>query len=201
MEDTFKTIACASAEIIFKEKSSIFLGYAFPIESETAVKTTLEHLRKLHPQAVHFCYAYQLGTETIQYRANDDGEPSNSAGMPIYRQIQSFSLTHVLLVVVRYFGGIKLGVGGLITSYKTTAQLTLQSCKIIEKTIDISYLVCFDYKNINKVMRIIKENKIKITNQKMGLDCEIEISIRKKEANRIFEILDSMFEIEIKPIK
>jgi putative IMPACT (imprinted ancient) family translation regulator len=90
MEDTFKTIACASAEIIFKEKSSTFLGYAFPIESETAVKSTLEYLRKLHPQAVHFCYAYQLGTETIQYRANDDGEPSNSAGMPIYRQIQSF---------------------------------------------------------------------------------------------------------------
>ncbi len=201
MEDTFKTIACASAEIIFKEKSSTFLGYAFPIESESAVKTTLEHLRKLHPQAVHFCYAYQLGTETIQYRTNDDGEPSNSAGMPIYRQIQSFSLTHVLLVVVRYFGGIKLGVGGLITAYKTTAQLTLESCKIIEKTIDISYLVCFDYKNINKVMRIIKENKIKITNQKMELDCEIEISIRKKEANRIFEILDSMFEIDIKPIK
>jgi putative IMPACT (imprinted ancient) family translation regulator len=105
-----------------------------------------------------------------------------------------------LVVVVRFFGGIKLGVGGLIIAYKTSAQLTLESCEIIEKTIDINYLVCLDYKNINKVMRIIKENKINIINQKMGLICEIEISVRKKQANRVFEILNSLFEIEIKPI-
>jgi uncharacterized YigZ family protein len=200
MRDTFKTITCQSPEIIFKEKSSTFLGYAFPIKSETEVKPILEKLRKQHPQAVHYCYAYQLGTETIQYRTNDDGEPINTAGTPIYRQIQSFSLTDILVVVVRFFGGIKLGVGGLIIAYKTSAQLTLESCEIIEKTIDINYLVCLDYKNINKVMRIIKENKINIINQKMGLICEIEISVRKKQANRVFEILNSLFEIEIKPI-
>lgn len=200
MRDTFKTITCHSPEIIFKEKSSTFLGYAFPIKSETEVKPILEKLRKQHPQAVHYCYAYQLGTETIRYRTNDDGEPINTAGTPIYRQIQSFSLTDILVVVVRFFGGIKLGVGGLIIAYKTSAQLTLESCEIIEKTIDINYLVCLDYKNINKVMRIIKENKINIINQKMGLICEIEISVRKKQANRMFEILNSLFEIEIKPI-
>lgn len=200
MKDTYNTITCPSTEIIFKEKSSTFLGYAFPIESEIDVKPILENLRKQHPQAVHYCYAYQIGTESISYRANDDGEPTNSAGVPIYRQIQSFSLTNVLVVVVRIFGGIKLGVGGLISAYKTAAQLTLESIEIIEKTIDVHYLVCFDYKNINKVMRIVKENKINITNQQMHLNCEIEISIRKKHADRIFEIFDSIFEIEIKPV-
>jgi uncharacterized YigZ family protein len=200
MKDTYKTIAYPSDEAIFKEKSSTFYGYAFPIERETEVKPILEILRKQHPQAVHYCYAYQLGIETILYRANDDGEPSNTAGMPIYRQIQSFSLTNVLVVVVRIFGGIKLGVGGLITAYKTTAQLTIESCKLIEKTINSNYLISFDYKNMNKVMRIVKENKINVANQKMGLNCEIEISIRKKIAKKIFEIFDSAFEIEIKEI-
>lgn len=198
MEDVYKTIASPSSEIIFKEKSSTFYGYALPIESELEVKPILDVLRKKYPNAVHYCYAYQIGTESISYRANDDGEPSNSAGVPIYRQIQSFSLTNVLVVVVRIFGGIKLGVGGLITAYKTTAQLTLESCEIIERTINIHYLISFDYKNMNKVMRIIKEHKIDIRNQKMGLSCEIEISIRKKIAKKIFEIFDSAFEIAIK---
>ncbi len=200
MEDLYKTIASPSSEIIFKEKSSTFYGYAFPIESETEVKPILEILRKQHPHAVHYCYAFQLGTETIQYRANDDGEPSNSAGTPIYRQIQSFLLTNVLVVVVRIFGGIKLGVSGLINAYKTTAQLTLESSEIIEKTIDIHYLVSFDYENIHKVMRIVKEMNIKIKNQKLESNCEIEIIIRKKHSDRIFEIFNSMFEIEIKPL-
>jgi uncharacterized YigZ family protein len=198
LEDLYKTIASPSPEIIFKEKSSTFYGYAFPIQSEPEVKPILEILRKQHPHAVHYCYAYQLGNETIHYRANDDGEPSNSGGMPIYRQIQSLLLTNVLIVVVRFFGGIKLGVGGLITAYKTTAQLTLESCEITERTINIHYLISFDYKNMNKVMRIIKEHKIVIRNQKMGLSCEIEISIRKKHADTIFKIFDSVFEIEIK---
>ena len=200
MKDTYKTIAFPSPEIIFKEKSSTFYGYAFPIESEIEVKPILDVLRKKYPQAVHYCYAYQIGTESIHYRANDDGEPSNSAGVPIYRQIQSFSLTNILVVVVRIFGGIKLGVSGLISAYKTSAQVTLESCEIIEKTINCSFLISFDYKNMNKVMRILKENKINSTNQRMGLSCKIEISIRKKIAKKIFEIFDSAFEIEIKEI-
>jgi uncharacterized YigZ family protein len=198
MKDTYKTIAFASPEVIVKEKSSTFYGYAFPIESEIEVKPILERLRKQQPHAVHYCYAYQIGFETPYYRTNDDGEPSNSAGTPIYRQIQSFSLTNVLVVVVRIFGGIKLGVGGLINTYKTTAQLTLKSCEFFEKTIDIHYLVSFDYKNMNKVMRILKEYNIGIINQKMGLSCEIEIGIRKNTAKKIFEIFDSAFEITIK---
>ena len=200
MKDTYKTIAFPSSEILLKEKSSKFFGYAFPIESESAVKPIIESLRKQHPHAVHYCYAYQIGAEKIIYRTNDDGEPSNSAGAPIYGQIQSFSLTNILVVVVRIFGGIKLGVGGLITAYKTAAQMTLESSEIIEKTIDIHYLVSFDYKSINKVMRVIKEKNVEIVNQQMEMSCEIEIVTRKKNAEMIFDIFNSIFEIEIKPL-
>ena len=205
IKDTYTTIAKATEEILFKEKSSKFFGYAFPIQSEEEVKTIIEQLRKLHPHAVHYCYAYQIGTEKISYRANDDGEPSNTAGAPIYGQIQSFGLTNVLLVVVRIFGGIKLGVGGLISAYKTTAQLVLEEAEIIEKTIDISFLISFDYKNMNKVMRVIKDKKLDIVTQTMELDensgiamGKIEIKTRKKNAELIFDIFDNLFEIEIK---
>jgi uncharacterized YigZ family protein len=205
IKDTYTTIAKATDEILFKEKSSKFYGYAFPIESEEEVKPIIEQLRKLHPHAVHYCYAYQIGTEKISYRANDDGEPNNSAGAPIYGQIQSFGLTNVLLVVVRIFGGIKLGVGGLITAYKTAAQSVLEEAEIIEKTIDIPFLISFDYKNMNKVMRVIKEKKLDIVTQTMELDensgiamGKIEIKTRKKNAELIFDIFDNLFEIEIK---
>jgi uncharacterized YigZ family protein len=198
--DTYRTIALPSAEILFKEKGSKFFGYAFPINSETEVKPIIDSLRKQHPNAVHYCYGYQIGTDTITYRANDDGEPSNTAGTPIYGQIQSFSLTNILIVVVRFFGGVKLGVGGLISAYKIAAQMTLESSEIVEKTINIHYLISFDYKNINKVMRVIKEKKITIVNQKMEMSCEIEIFTRKKNAETVFDIFNSMFEIEIKPL-
>ncbi|MFA9189032.1 YigZ family protein [Flavobacterium magnesitis] len=198
MNDTYNTIAFPSEEILFKEKGSKFFGYAFPIISDEEVKPILEVLRKKHPTACHYCYAYQIGTEKTNYRANDDGEPSNSAGMPIYGQIQSFSVTNILLVVVRIFGGTKLGVGGLITAYKTAAQIALENCSIIEKTIDIHYLISFDYKNMNKVMRIIKEKNLDIVHQKMEMSCEIEIKIRKKYAEQIFNIFDSQYEIDIK---
>ena len=132
--DSFKTIAFPSEEILFKEKNSKFFGYAFPITSESEIKSLIEPLRKKHFNAVHFCYAFQTGTESIYFRANDDGEPSNSAGMPIYGQIQSFLITNVLVVIVRFFGGTKLGVGGLISAYKTAAQMTLEASTIIEKT-------------------------------------------------------------------
>ena len=197
-KDTYKTIAIPSSAILFKEKSSKFFGYAFPIQSEIEVKPIIDGLRKQHLHAVHYCYAYQIGTEILIHRVNDDGEPSNTAGMPIYGQIQSFGVTNVLIVVVRIFGGVKLGVGGLITAYKTAAQLTLESSEIIEKTIDIHYLVSFDYKNINKVMRVIKEKNIEIVSQKMEMSCEIEIITRKKNAEMIFDIFDSMFEISIR---
>ena len=197
MNDTYKTIAFPSEEILFKEKNSKFFGYAFPVTSEEEIRNHLDLLRKKHYGAVHFCYAYQIGTDKIQFRANDDGEPSNTAGAPIYGQIQSFGLTNILVVVVRFFGGIKLGVGGLISAYRTSAQMALEVSEIIERTIDIHYIVSFDYKNMNKVMRVIKEKNLEIITQKMNESCEIEIATRKKNAEIIFDIFNTMFEIEI----
>ncbi len=198
MNDTYKTITSPSEEILFKEKNSKFYGYAFPVTSEEEIKNHLEILRKQHYGAVHFCYAFQIGTEKIQFRANDDGEPSNTAGAPIYGQIQSFGLTNILIVVVRFFGGIKLGVGGLIAAYRASAQMALEVSEIIEKTIDIHYIISFDYKNMNKVMRVIKEKNLEIISQKMNESCEIEIATRKKNAKMIFDIFNSIFEIEVK---
>ena len=198
--DTYKTIAEASPETLYKEKNSKFFGYAFPVTSEEEVKTHIEKLKKDHFSARHWCYAYQIGTTKTQYRANDDGEPNNSAGMPIYGQIQSFDITNVLVVVVRYFGGVKLGVGGLISAYRESAKMALESSSVIEKTIDVHFSLVFDYKNMNKVMRIIKEKNLNIVAQNMNENCQIEITTRKKNAEIIFDIFSNLFEVEITEI-
>ncbi|WP_396139502.1 IMPACT family protein [Flavobacterium sp.] len=200
IKDTFKTIASPSTEILFKEKNSKFFGFVFPVTSEDEIKLHLDKLRKKHFGAGHFCYAFQLGTDTVYFRANDDGEPSNSAGMPIYGQIQSYGLTNVLVVVVRFFGGVKLGVGGLISAYKRAAQMALEESVILEKTIDVQFQISFDYKNMNKVMRIIKEKNLEIISQQMKESCQINIATRKKNAEIIFDIFFNLFEIEIKKI-
>lgn len=198
--DLYKTIDFPSEEVLLKEKNSKFFGYAIPVTSEEDVKENLERLRKEHFSARHWCYAYQIGTEKIQYRANDDGEPNNSAGMPIYGQIQSFEVTNVLVVVVRYFGGVKLGVGGLISAYKTAAQMALENATIIEKTIDKHFIISFGYAHMNKVMRIIKEKNLQIVSQKMEMDCEIEISIRKKNVQNLLDTFESLYEIKLTEI-
>ncbi len=198
MNDTYKTIESASEAILFKEKNSKFYGYAIPVSSEEEVKNHLEIFRKQHYGAVHFCYAFQIGTDNIKFRANDDGEPNNTAGAPIYGQIQSFELTNILVVVVRFFGGIKLGVGGLIAAYRTSAQMALEASEIIEKTINTHFVLSFDYKKMNKVMRVIKEKNLEIISQKMNESCEIEIATRKKNTEMIFDIFETMFEIKIK---
>ena len=198
IQDTYLTIAEASPEVLFKDKNSKFFGYSLPLSSDQEVKLHIENLKKKHFSARHLCYAYQIGTDKIQYLTNDGGEPNNSAGMPIYGQIQSFSLTNVLVVVIRYFGGVKLGVGGLITAYKTTAQMAIKESQIIELIIKIHYIIKFEYKNMNKVMRIIKEKSINMVSQKMTENCEIEIFTRKKNAKSIFDIFNDIFEVEIK---
>lgn len=196
--DTYKTLASPSEETLFKEKNSKFFGYAFPINTEDEVKPIIENLRKQHSGAGHFCYAFQLGTDKIYYRANDDGEPSNSAGMPIYGQIQSFGVTNVLVVSVRYFGGVKLGVGGLISAYRLSAQMALEAAEIIEKTIDIHYTIKFGYADMNKVMRVIKEKNLDIISQKMENDCEIVVATRKKNAAVVLAAFEHLHTITIK---
>jgi uncharacterized YigZ family protein len=200
IKDTYKTIEKPSEERLFKDRNSKFFGYAFPVLNEDDIKNALEELKKKHHAARHFCYAWQLGVEIISYRANDDGEPNNSAGMPIYGQIQSFDVTNILIVSVRYFGGTKLGVGGLINAYKNSAQLALEASKIINKTIDVHFQISFGYDLMNKVMRIVKEKKIAIISQALELDCQYVISVRKKEATAIFEIFTNLYKVEIKEL-
>lgn len=199
-KDTYKTILTPSEEVLYKEKNSKFFGYAFPVTTEEEIKEIIDRLRKEHFSARHWCYAYQIGTEKIQYRANDDGEPNNSAGMPIYGQIQSFDVTNVLVVVVRYFGGVKLGVGGLISAYKIAAQMALENSEIIEKTIDRHFIISFGYAHMNKVMRIIKEKNLRIVSQKMEMECEIEITTRKKNVQNLLDIFENLYEIKVTEI-
>jgi len=201
MDDFYKTITEPSLETLFKDRNSKFYGYAFPVKSEDAVKIFLEFLRKKHYSARHFCYAWQLGVESFRYRANDDGEPSNSAGMPIYGQIQSFELTNILVVSVRYFGGTKLGVSGLINAYRSSARLALESSIIEEKTIDIFFQLNFEYDLMSKVLRIIKENSILIQEQKLEMNCELIIAVRKSNANKIFKIFEAFYKVQIKSLE
>ena len=199
-KDTYNTIVAPSKEVLFKDRGSKFYGYAFPVKTEEEIKEHIENLKKTHFNARHWCYAWQLGKEYDRYRANDDGEPSNSAGMPIYGQLQSFKVTNTLIVVVRYFGGTKLGVGGLIQAYKTAAQWALENSKIVEKTIDVNYKLVFDYPEMNTVMRIIKDQNLNITGQKLELNCEYILSVRKKDADRIFSIFENTYKVTIKKI-
>ncbi len=200
MDDLYKTITKPSIETLFKDRNSKFYGYAFPVTEEASVKDFLEFLRKKHHTARHFCYAWQLGTESVRFRANDDGEPSNSAGMPIYGQIQSFEVTNILVVSVRYFGGTKLGVGGLINAYRASARLTLESSAIEEKTIDESFQLNFQYDLMSKVLRILKENSITIKRQKLEMDCEMIIAVRKSHTQKIVKIFETLYKVEIKQL-
>jgi len=199
-KDTYKTIEIAAGDALFKEKGSKFIGYVYPITSEDEAKIFLDELKKKHHSARHWCYAWQLGVEEIHYRVNDDGEPNNSAGQPIYGQILSKDITNVLVVVVRYFGGTKLGVGGLINAYKTTAKLILDEARIVQKTIDVFYHLIFEYQDMNKVMRIVKDQDLNLIQQKMELNCEFLISVRKKNADKVKQLFFDLRCVKIKEI-
>jgi len=200
MKDTYKTIAKDSEETLYKDRNSKFFGYAFPVLNEDQIKEALDLLKKKHHSARHFCYAWQLGVDPIRYRANDDGEPSNSAGMPIYGQIQSFELTNILVVSVRYFGGTKLGVGGLISAYKNSAQLAIEASEIIEKTIDVLFELKFDYDLMNPVMRILKEQNLEIVSHELHLDCLYIISVRKTEGANVLRAFEALYKVQVKEL-
>ncbi len=200
ISDTYKTIEKPFEGEVFKDRGSKFIGYAFPILNEEEVKSKIDELKATHHKARHWCYAWQIGAEQVRFRANDDGEPSNSAGQPIYGKLLSFDVTNVLVVVVRYFGGTKLGVGGLINAYRTAAKLVLEDSKIVEKTIDVNLQLTFEYEHMDKVMRIIKENKLKILNQKMELNCVFEVAIRKKNAEFVKTAFENLRCIKIKSL-
>ncbi len=198
--DVYKTISVPSKEAVFKEKGSKFLAYAYPLSNQDEVEELLQMQKKAHNKARHWCYAWQTGLENPVYRYHDDGEPNNSAGKPIYGQIQSFELTNVLIVVVRYFGGTKLGVGGLVNAYKTAAKLACENAKIVKRTLKEKLSLQFEYADMDKVMRIIKENKLVILEQKMDVDCRIQISVRKNDADRVRKLFENLRCITIKKI-
>ncbi len=197
MTDTYKTVAKPSEEILFKEKKSKFYGYAFPVENEDEVKIIIEDLKKKHSSANHVCYAWQMGIEQLSYRANDDGEPNNSAGMPIYGQIQSFEVTNTLVAVARIFGGTKLGVGGLISAYKMAAKLALENSNIVEKIVQNQYKIRFEYAQMDVVMRVIKQKNLEIISQKMEMNCELIIAVRKRDSEQIKDIFVGIYGVDI----
>jgi len=181
--DTFQTIRILS-EGLYKEKGSKFLSFAHPVESVTEVKSILEQYRKTYYDARHVCFAYALGPEASETRCSDDGEPSGTAGRPILGQIQSFDLTNVLIVVIRYFGGILLGTGGLVVAYKAAAADALQSATILEKTVDVEFSIHFEFPFMNDVMKLVKNLDVQILSQNYDMDCNIKLRIRKRDAER-----------------
>lgn len=180
-EDTYLTIK-EPAEGLFKDRGSKFLSFAYPVKTEEEIKKHLAKLKKLHPSANHHCYAFRLGPDKQSYRANDDGEPSNTAGKPILGQIQSKDLTNILIVVVRYFGGALLGVSGLINAYKHASIDVIENSSIVENTVNDIYEISFDYLQMNDVMKIIKDEELKIISQNSELKCQLTFSVRKNNS-------------------
>lgn len=178
MEDTYKTIAHTS-EALYKEKMSRFIAFAIPARSVEEVKVHLDRFQKEYYDARHICYAYMFGHERKEFRANDNGEPSGTAGKPILGQINSFQLTDILIVVVRYFGGIKLGTGGLTVAYREAAKMAIEENEIVEKTVDEEISISFEYTFMNDVMRIVKEESPEIIRQQFEMECEMTLLIRR----------------------
>ena len=196
MSDTYKTIE-KLAEGTYSEKRSKFLAFAIPVHSLDEVKEHLKYYEKKYFDARHVCYAYMLGADRTNFRANDNGEPSGTAGRPILGQINSFGLTDILLLVVRYFGGIKLGTSGLIVAYKAAAQEALNAAVIIEKTVDAEVAFIFEYSFMNDVMRIVKEESPEIISQDFDNNCRMTLRIRKSQFERLKERLQKVETLRI----
>lgn len=188
MKDSYLTLAGHSTGD-FRDRGSKFLAYAWPVRSEAEVPAHLESLRKSHPKARHFCYAYRIGLDNNNFRANDDGEPSGTAGKPILGQIDSFGLTNVLVVVVRYFGGTLLGTSGLINAYRNSAQAALQHGQPIEKLVEDHYRLTFGYAIMPDVMNAVKKLEINISRQDFGEEAVLEIALRQSMAQQVFVLL------------
>lgn len=200
-KDEYKSLPKPSKEVLFKDKGSKFFGFAFPVQNQTDIENALDKLKTQHHKARHFCYAWQLGKNYKHYKVNDDGEPNNSAGMPIYGQLQSFEVTNCLVVVVRYFGGTKLGVGGLISAYKTTAKMALENANIQTHTIDTPLQVTCEYDMMNEVMRLVKELDLNIIEQDLKIRCKFIISIRQKDFDKVRSRFEQVYGLQLKTLE
>jgi len=186
------------ATIEMKEKSSKFIAFAFPVDAEMSVKKWIDELWELHPKATHICYAYRLGIDKNQYRANDDGEPSGSAGKPILGQIDSKSVTNILVAVVRYFGGTKLGIPGLIESYKEAAKMVLAQSVIVEKEEMVSYRLLLDIEQYNEVMNALKKIKVMVRQQTFTDKCVLQIDMEKARETMVLDSLHQLYQVNLK---
>lgn len=196
-EDTYLTIKERS-EGIYKEKGSKFISLAFPVSNENEVKDIIKDIKKEYYDARHHCYSYILGFDKSTFRMNDDGEPSSTAGKPIYGQLLSKDLTNILVVVIRYFGGTKLGVSGLINAYKQATIDVLSNSCIIEKTVNELYGVSFEYVLMNDVMKILKEFDVIQQNHRFEMDCYLEFITRKSNSVKIVDNLSSISNVSVK---
>ena len=199
-EDTYKTIENKS-EGTFKDRGSKFIAFAYPVNTEDEAKKILADVRKEYHDACHHCYAYQIGYDKSTWRANDDGEPSGTAGKPIFNQIKSKDLTNIFIVVVRYFGGTLLGVPGLINAYKSATIEALNCSKIITKTVNEIYEVNYDYPVMNDVMKILKDKGLDIISTDFSLKCNVVFKVRKNESSSVYESLKKLSSLDIKYIR
>ena len=190
-DDTFKTISKPS-EGMFKDKGSRFFAYLYPIQSEAEIKDIIAELKSIHPKASHHCWAIRLSLDRSIFRLNDDGEPSGTAGRPILNTLLSFDLTNVLAVVVRYFGGTLLGIPGLINAYKTATIEAIQASEVIVKTVDLVFKIEFSHSVMNEVMKVVKEENIKIFNQSFDLSCTFNLEIRQSQVNNVINRLEKI---------
>lgn len=199
MSDVYKTIEKESTGYI-KDKGSKFYSYAYPLKNEDKVKDIIAKLKKEHHSARHHCYAWRLGTEEIRTRANDDGEPSSTAGKPILGQLQSFEVTNILIVVVRYFGGTLLGVSGLINAYKSATIEALQNADIQTKIIENTFELKFEYPMLNPVMNTLKKEALNIVSTDFQESCKLQFSVRKTESEKAQKIFDELYGVIIKQL-
>ena len=200
MTDQYKTIKFPS-EGLFKDKGSKFLAFTYPFEDGDEVKKYIEPLRKEHFKAVHFCYAYRVGLDRTNFRINDDGEPSGSAGRPILNVLLSKEITNILVVVVRYWGGTLLGVPGLINAYKSATEEALLNAEIIEKTVNDVYQITFGYVQMNDIMKVVKDFDLKIKNQQFDNQCIIEIEFRTSLSTQVLGKLEKIEEIKVEILR
>ena len=198
MQHSYTTIKSAVREILLKEKGSKFIGFAFPVNNEKELKTALDNLREEHPKATHHCYAFRMGLNGENYRANDDGEPSGSAGLPIYNQLLAHEITNVLVIVVRYYGGTKLGVSGLVKTYKESAKLALDEAEIITKELESDLEIHFEFHQQNQIFTLLNKFDGKImdflTDEKCTIKARIKTSLKENISEQLSEMQHISFE-------
>lgn len=198
MEFSFNTIKSPVENILLKEKGSKFIGFVFPLDDEKDLKKNLEKIREEHPKATHHCYAFRLGIKGENYRANDDGEPSGSAGLPIYNQLLAHDITNVLLIVVRYYGGTKLGVSGLVKAYKESAKITLEEAEIITKELESEIEIVFSFNHQNQIFTLLNKFDGKFLDFLSDEQCTIKAKIKSSQKESISELLSEMQNISFK---